>query len=220
MCTEENQTVETLGLIDSGAGGKFIDQNFARQHKFKIQPLDKPIIVWNVDGTENKRGKITHFVDLKLNVYQKTMKIQLMVTGLEKQKIILGFPWLNENNPEIDWKTGQFMWRNELRRPLKIKRYHDTHHPLTNRPMQKPSVIEEPDKEKHLNQTQNPTSDDEILLAYAEEVQKPNELWINTKTSNAIEFHLQHDEKKEELPAEQIVPERVVPRTFVNNHLA
>ena len=90
-CAEENQTIETLGLIDSGAGGKFIDQNFARQHKFKIQPLDKPIVVQNVDGTENKQGKITHFINLKLNVYQKTMRIQLMVTGLGKQKIILGF---------------------------------------------------------------------------------------------------------------------------------
>ena len=73
--------------------------------------------------------------------------------------------------------------------------------------MKKPSVIEEPNKEKHLNQTQNPTPDNEILLAYVEEVQKPNELWINTKTSNAIEFYLQHDEKKKELPTEQIVPE-------------
>ena len=73
--------------------------------------------------------------------------------------------------------------------------------------MQKPLVIEEPDKEEHLNQTQNPTPDDEMLLAYAKEVQKPNELWINTITSHAIEFHLQHDEKKKELSAEQIVPE-------------
>ena len=83
-------------------------------YRTRSQPLDKPIIVRNVDGTENKRGRITHFVDLKLNIYQKTMKIQLMVTGLGKQKIILGFPWLNEHNSEINWKTGQFMWRNEL----------------------------------------------------------------------------------------------------------
>ena len=57
MCTEENQTVEPLELINSGAGGNFIDQNFARQHKFKIQPLDKPIIVRNVDGTETNEGE-------------------------------------------------------------------------------------------------------------------------------------------------------------------
>ena len=37
-CTEENQTVETLGLIDSGAGEKFIDQNFAKTIGLKTQP--------------------------------------------------------------------------------------------------------------------------------------------------------------------------------------
>ena len=40
-----------------------------------------------------------------------------------------------------------------------------------------------------------------------EEVQKPNEVEINAKTSNAIEFHLKHDEKKENLPLKQLVPE-------------
>jgi hypothetical protein len=29
------------------------------------------------------------------------------VTGLGKQKIILGFPWLHKYNPIIDWKKGE-----------------------------------------------------------------------------------------------------------------
>ena len=40
-----------------------------------------------------------------------------------------------------------------------------------------------------------------------EEAQTPNEICINAKTSNAIEFHLKHDEKKDNLPIEQIIPE-------------
>jgi hypothetical protein len=39
------------------------------------------------------------------------MKTRLLISGLGKQKIILGFPWLNENNPDIDWKTRRFGWR-------------------------------------------------------------------------------------------------------------
>ena len=31
--TGEKKIVKTLGLVDSGAGGKFIDQNFAQQEK-------------------------------------------------------------------------------------------------------------------------------------------------------------------------------------------
>ena len=71
----------------------------------------------------------------------------------------------------------------------------------------KPTITEEPDKKENLNWTQNPTENDEILLAYIEEVQKPNEIWINAKTSNDIKFHFKHDEKKENAPLDQLVPE-------------
>jgi hypothetical protein len=72
--------------------------------------------------------------------------------------------------------------------------------------MQQPTIVTEVDKEEKYNRTQNPAKDSETLLAYIEEVQRPNDLWINVKTSNAIEFHLKHDEKKEELPLDQQVP--------------
>ena len=51
---QSNKNVETLGLIDSGAGGEFIDQNYARNSGFKIQELEEPLKAMNVDGTENK----------------------------------------------------------------------------------------------------------------------------------------------------------------------
>jgi hypothetical protein len=46
------ENVETSTLIDSGAGGQFIDQNFTKQ--FPIQRLDQALTAYNVDGTENK----------------------------------------------------------------------------------------------------------------------------------------------------------------------
>ena len=101
-CAEENKTVEILGLIDSGAGGKFIDQNYAKTLGLETKLLNKPITARNVDGTENKQGKITNYVDLDLTINGRTVKTQLLISGLGKQKIILGFPWLNENNPDID----------------------------------------------------------------------------------------------------------------------
>ena len=106
--TERNENVETLGLIDSRAGGEFIDQNYVKSASFKTQPLNEPIMAWNMDGTENKKGKITSFVDLELTINGWTNTTQLLVTGLGKQRIILGFPWLNKQNPNIDWKTRKF----------------------------------------------------------------------------------------------------------------
>ena len=77
----------------------------------------------NVDGTLNKTGTITSYVDLAVKIDGRIMDVQLLVTRLGNQKIILGFPWLNEHNPDINWKTGEFKWRSL--RPLKVKRYHD-----------------------------------------------------------------------------------------------
>ena len=51
---QSNENIETLGLIDSGAGGEFIDQNYARSSGFKIQKLEELLKEMNVDGTENK----------------------------------------------------------------------------------------------------------------------------------------------------------------------
>ena len=143
---------------------------------FKILTLKEPLVARNVDGTKNKTGMITSFVNLTLTINGRKMTTDLMVTGLGKQNIILGFPWLNEQNPDIDWKTGKFTWRIQ-RRSLKIKRYHDT--PQLLNKSKKPTIVEEPDEEEYLNRTQYPRPDEEILLGYIEEAQKPNEVWIN-----------------------------------------
>jgi hypothetical protein len=62
----DNENVETLGLIDSGARGDFIDQNYAWKLNLEIRKLEKPLLALNVDGTENKKGRITSFVDTDL----------------------------------------------------------------------------------------------------------------------------------------------------------
>ena len=51
LCNDTNQNIKTLALIDSGAGGKFINQNYARKLGVKIQKLEQPLIAQNVDGT-------------------------------------------------------------------------------------------------------------------------------------------------------------------------
>ena len=98
----EYQNVETLALIDSGAGGQFIHRDYVKQLELSTQPLEKVITARNVDGTTNKTGTINTCVNLTMEIDGKTMDVQLLVMGLGSQKIILGFPWLNEHNPDID----------------------------------------------------------------------------------------------------------------------
>jgi hypothetical protein len=55
-----------------------------------------------MDGTENKRGTIKNYVKLKLEINGRKTTTHLFVTRLGKERIILGFPWLNEQNPDIN----------------------------------------------------------------------------------------------------------------------
>src|ERR1700678_3866239 len=119
---QSGKTVETPALVDSGAGGKFIDQNFARNSKMDIYNLERPMKALNVDGTENKRGTIKQYVDLTFTINGRPQTQRLFLTGLGKQKIILGFPWLQEQNPIINWKTGEFRWQTRVPDWKKIRR--------------------------------------------------------------------------------------------------
>ena len=47
------------------------------------------------------RGTITDYVELNMEINERKSLEQLMVTGLGKEQIILGFPWLTDHNPDI-----------------------------------------------------------------------------------------------------------------------
>ena len=77
----------------------------------RLNKLEKPLQAYNMDGTKNKRGMIKYYVNLNLEINGRKTTMELLVTGQGKERIILGFPWLQEQNPDINWKTGEFSWR-------------------------------------------------------------------------------------------------------------
>jgi len=94
-------------LLDSGTTEMFIDKRTAARHGFKLQKLERPLAVRNVDGTSNSGGAITHQVEY--NVYYKShvKRMKMDMCDLEKTEVILGMPWLATHNPEINWETGK-----------------------------------------------------------------------------------------------------------------
>ena len=95
----DQKTIETQTLLDTGAGGKFINQNFVQNQKIKTKNLEHPIEVFNVDVTPNKRGTITKYTRLDLTINRRTQPHNLFVTGLGKQKIIFGVPLVQTEQP-------------------------------------------------------------------------------------------------------------------------
>ena len=69
-----------------------MDRKMAVKHRFRLQKLDKPVTVRNVDSINNSTGAIIHQVEV--NVYYKNhiKRMRMDVYDLEKTDVILGMP--------------------------------------------------------------------------------------------------------------------------------
>jgi Retroviral aspartyl protease len=193
----QKKIVEATTLLDTGAGGKFIDQNFVWNQKIETKELKYPIEVFNVDGTPNKRGTITKYTQLDLTINGQTRTHSLLVTGLGKQKVILGYPWFKQTNPDINWKKCTLTWRTEQDKRKSTP---------------KPTIENKIDPEDWKNHTVNLIEEldneqigNAILLSYIEEAK--SKVWINVKTGIAMELAIKENEKKADLLVEKLIPE-------------
>lgn len=105
--TDTGAEIRTKALVDSGATGSFIDRDFVARNGIATKRLSRPVPVLNVDGTPNLAGQITEVVDLTLRYRRHAERILLAVTGLGKKTVVLGYSWLKEHNPEVDWQTRE-----------------------------------------------------------------------------------------------------------------
>ncbi|GLB39294.1 putative transposition, RNA-mediated [Lyophyllum shimeji] len=84
VTTDTQEILGLKALLDSGAFGLFLHIRFVHEHGITTRTLSRPIPVKNVDGTANAAGAITD----------------------STPDMILGYIWLKEHNPEIDWAAG------------------------------------------------------------------------------------------------------------------
>jgi len=94
-------------LLDSSIMGMFIDRRTTAKNGFKLQKLERPIAVRNVDRTNNSRGAITYQVEY--NVYYKghIERMRMDMCDLGKTEVILGMLWLAAHNLKINWETKE-----------------------------------------------------------------------------------------------------------------
>jgi hypothetical protein len=120
------------------------------------------------------------------------------VTGLGKQKIILGFPWLHKYNPIIDWKKGritfkpfQIDWRRLMEKGKQIRQE------------QQPKIEEVVDEEEPRNRTNLPLKENKMGV-YIKLLE--TDVWIH-KTNIATELAIEKNSKKTDKTDEQLVLE-------------
>ena len=93
-------------LLDSGANATFIDVSVAEQLGLPLTPLKAPICVFNIDGSRNSAGDVTHTTTILMEYLGHREELTAEVTNLGKNSLILGYTWLQKHNPSIDWQTG------------------------------------------------------------------------------------------------------------------
>jgi len=94
-------------LIDSGATENFIDYRTVVKYRLGTQKLPQERKILNVDGTENRAGLIKHCIHLYIKSGDQQKRTKFFVTNLGKEQAILGYPWLEEFNPAINWGEGK-----------------------------------------------------------------------------------------------------------------
>jgi len=103
--TSELHSVEAL--LDCGATGSLIDRDFVCAKGINTWTLSHNIPVFNVNGSPNEAGQISEVVNVVLHYKTHSERMLLAVSGLGKQNLILGYDWLKDHNPKIDWEKGE-----------------------------------------------------------------------------------------------------------------
>jgi len=103
--TSELHSIEAL--LDCGATGSLIDRDFVRSKGMNPWTLSHNILIFNVDSSPNEAGQISEVMDVVLHYKTHSERMLLAVFRLGKQSLILGYDWLKDHNPRIDWEKGE-----------------------------------------------------------------------------------------------------------------
>ena len=99
------KSVIVRALLDSSMTGMFINRKMAAKHGFRLQKLDRLVMVRNVNSTNNSTEVIIYQVEVNMYYKNHIERVRMNVYNLEKTNVILEILWLQAHNPKINWKT-------------------------------------------------------------------------------------------------------------------
>src|SRR5260221_8724193 len=98
-------------LLDLGSSHSFVNEAFAVENKLKFSYLPNPIPLKMFDGSTplNISKKVQMPITFSTG---ETHHLELFVTSLdENYSLVLGYDWLAQHNPSIDWMETKIMFR-------------------------------------------------------------------------------------------------------------
>ena len=87
-----HKRITVKASLDNGVMGMFVDRKFVEKHGFKMEKLDRPSKVTNVDRTDNVGGSITHEIECHIYYRGRVERMRIDVCNLGRMEVILGMP--------------------------------------------------------------------------------------------------------------------------------
>ena len=125
----------------------------------------------------------------------------------------MGFTWLKEENPSINWRKGTLRWRNSPEESKEVTYYTYVQNLLKEPTLKKIQreqipIVKEEDAKGYLNSTQHSLNKDEDELGWLISlITETNEIWINTKGNKSMEIQAEINQKKKARTTEEQVPQ-------------
>ncbi|XP_029806719.1 retrotransposon-like protein 1 [Suricata suricatta] len=101
-------SVAVQALVDSGAGGSYMDEKFAQEHYVELYEKPYPQAVQGVDGSLIGNQPVWLRSEALVCMHQNHQEsIEFDVVPSPNFPVILGVNWLRTHAPEVDWVKGR-----------------------------------------------------------------------------------------------------------------
>ncbi|XP_045863857.1 LOW QUALITY PROTEIN: retrotransposon-like protein 1 [Meles meles] len=101
-------SVAVQALVDSGAGGSFMDEKFAQEHYVELYEKPHPKMVQGVDGSLIGDEPVWLYTEPLVCIHQNHQEsIEFDIVPSPNFSVILGINWLRLHTPEVDWIQGR-----------------------------------------------------------------------------------------------------------------
>ena len=72
----------------------FMNKKMAKEHGFKLQKVERLLVIRNINRTKNSRRNITHQVEVNVFYKNHVERMRINICNLERTEVILEIPWL------------------------------------------------------------------------------------------------------------------------------
>ena len=101
--------LRAVALVDSGATRNVISASYVAEHGLKTEIKQHIPELYSFDGTKVK-GDISRELKSVVRLGGRSFNITFDVVAYARD-VFLGYPWLKEHNPLVDWAERTITWR-------------------------------------------------------------------------------------------------------------